>query len=137
MRGQNCELHAWEIWSLILHKIHMFKDLVMPKRLRAPFFWSLSIMNIIHILVKSHIKLFTTFPLSKLCNLFLKLRKKKVKIWFCVFRFITLYNFCMKGSFIVTLSPDSNFVVDHNVSSIFLLVLIREICEFTSYQIYS
>lgn len=64
----------------------------MSKRLRTPFFWSLSIMNIVHILVKSDIKLFTAFALSKLCNLFLKLRlKKKLKIWFCVFMLITLY----------------------------------------------
>ena len=27
--------------------------------------------------------------------------------------------FCMKGSFIVTLSPDSNFVVVHNVLSMY------------------
>ena len=27
--------------------------------------------------------------------------------------------FCMKGSFTVTLSPDGNFVVDHNVSSMY------------------
>ena len=27
--------------------------------------------------------------------------------------------FCMKGSFTGTLSPDSNFVVDHNVSSMY------------------
>ena len=66
----------------------------MSKRLRAPFFWSLSILNILHILIKSYIKLFTAFALSdlsKLCNLFLKVRKKKLKIWFCVFMLITLY----------------------------------------------
>lgn len=113
-----CEPHAWEIWSLNLHKIHVFKDLVMSKRLRPPFFWSLLVMNIVHILVKSDIKLFTAFALSKLCNLFLKLRWKKTKDMILCLH-VNYIVFCMKGSFTVTLSPNSNFVVDHNVSSMY------------------
>ena len=58
------------------------------------------------------------FALSKLCNLFLKLRWKKTKDMILCLH-VNYIVFCMKGSFTVTLSPNSNFVVDHNVSSMY------------------
>lgn len=56
MRGQKGELdRSVSYMHENLRKIHVFKDLVMSKRLRAPFFWSRSIMNILHVLIKSYI----------------------------------------------------------------------------------
>ena len=53
-------------------------------------------MNIVHILIKSYIKLFTAFARSKLCNLFLKLRKKIKDMILCLH--VNYIVFCMKGS---------------------------------------